>query len=160
YLTQKNWLYPWEIIPSNKKMTNIVYLDIYDINILQRLSDKKTHLVIGIDEVFLKALEACTSWQLYDINYTSCIEEQIIRNEQPVSTLSAIGLLKRILHMATRHQIFFLFKSYFETQNVNKRFLEKVFSQSATIRLQIDPYSHLNNLSHQLRCAFYEVIQM
>lgn len=158
YLPENQYSNLWEIIPSNKTFSHVSTIDIRDYSLLRSLVKCHNDLIINIDELFLKALKNCTTWLLYKINSNLEANHEYIKNKKPMYTISAVGLLKRILHSSSRRKIYFIFKDYYN--HYDEILIKKLFSNSATIRFFDEINVPIQYFNNQMKLAFFEALEM
>lgn len=117
--------------------SDYIYFDINDITMIQEIPNEQHEMiVIGIDHHFIKAVNQCLKWDLHHVTYhtKSCFDIQL-QSTKPICTLSAVGLLKRILPYNQRNKVTFVFKNHEQIQLRGMKILADVFETNISVNL-------------------------
>ncbi|HIV75696.1 MAG TPA: hypothetical protein H9895_11535 [Candidatus Pseudogracilibacillus intestinigallinarum] len=150
---------PILLYESNNR-NEFLYFDIHDKNLLQALATERLdRLYIGINEQFLKAVNDCNEWSLYQITYAirNCFSIQKHTND-PSETLSAVGLLKRIVSYKTRKNIKFIYKQHPQIEQQGMKTFKNLNSSNITINLATVTEQSLKIFPDLLKQAFHQAV--
>lgn len=146
-----------QFIDDVADMNDYIYFDICDIHLLPVLYEAyKQQIIIGVDERFINAVNECTEWELYHLVYArdNCYEVERELNARGV-TMSAIGLLKRIVSHKHFHYVSFVFKQ----GNIHANglgILNHLCNSNITIQLSTYREKDLPNTLLELRQTFQQ----
>lgn len=138
------------------EMNDYMYFDIWDTNMLHAFSNEcKKQIFIGIDEDFIKAINECREWELYNVLYSikNCYKVKKT-SILPSITLSAIGLLKRIVSHKNFHYVSFVFKHHQEIYKNGVNKIINLYGSNISVHLSSCKEKNLPNISTELKRTF------
>ena len=136
------------LVPVTDLVVHKEYVDIADRHLFSILDNEHTdHLIIGVDQTFITALNHCTEWTLYPVTYHSQYPAYTtIQHKEPTMQLSALGLFKRILSYCNKSRIQFFFKDNNKKQHITIEKIKKLCQFSLTVHVDQIPKRELANI--------------